>query len=378
MRVLHTIGEMGTGGAESLVVELVTRGPDVGWVSQVASSGGRREDELGPTGLARFHRVPLSRRRPGGLWRAVGATRAAVREADPDVVLAHNVGVTVATWLAVRSLRRRTPIATVFHGVAAGDYRAAALALSAAPGAVIAVSGVIRDRLTAAGLRRHVPIVISNAVTAPLLPDRATARRELDLAADAPVALCAARMVEQKRHDVLIRAWARVRPDAVLLLAGDGPLRGDVERQVAQLGLTGRVRVLGARSDMPRLLAAADVCTLSSDWEGLPVALLEAMACGRPVVATAVDGVAEVLRHGGGELVPPGDDEALGRALDGLLGDPAAARAAGEAARAVIAEHYDPAVMMRRYDDLLRSLARLPDPRPAVTPGMADEETTRQ
>jgi glycosyltransferase involved in cell wall biosynthesis len=359
MRVLHTIGEMGTGGAESLVVELVRRGRDIGWVSTVASAGGRREDELRAAGLGNFHRVPLSRRRPSGLARAVAATRAAVQATAPDVVLAHNVGVTVATWLALRSLGRSTPVTTVFHGVAARDYRPAALALSVAPHAVVTVSGTISTRLMEAGLRRT-PVIIPNAVTAPALPDRTTARAQLDLAADVPVALCAARLVVQKRHDVLLRAWAATSAatgrGAVLLLAGDGPERGRIENLVEDLRLADRVRVLGSRDDVPRLLAAADVFTLSSDWEGLPVALLEAMASGRPVVATAVDGVTEALDHGGGLVVPPGDPTALATALDTLLGDTSAARATGAAAARVVQEHYDPAVMMRRYDELLRSV----------------------
>jgi glycosyltransferase involved in cell wall biosynthesis len=359
MRVLHTIGEMGTGGAESLVVELVTHSRGLGWTSDVASAGGRREDELRAAGLGRFHRVPLSRRRPDGLARAVAASRSAVRAADPDVVLAHNVGATVASWLALRSLRRPTPLATVFHGVAASDYRAAAMTLSVAPQAVVTVSAAIRDRLAAAGLRRRTPIVIPNAVTAPTPVDPAVARAELALPTDAPVALCAARLVVQKRHDVLLHAWAlttAAERGAVLLLAGDGPERAAVEARVRTLGLEASVRILGARDDVPRLLAAADVCTLASDWEGLPMALLEAMAAGRPVVATAVDGVREILRHGGGRLAPPGDPAALAAALDALLTDPAAARTAGAEAARVAADHYDPAVMMHRYNRLLRSL----------------------
>jgi glycosyltransferase involved in cell wall biosynthesis len=359
MRVLHTIGEMGTGGAESLVVELVRRGRDVGWVSAVASAGGLREEELRADGFSDFHRVPLSRRRPDGLARAVAATRAAVQATDPDVVLSHNVGVTVATWLALRSLARTTPIATVFHGVAARDYRPAALALSVAPRTVVTVSSAISTRLREAGLHRQ-PIVIPNAITAPVLPDRATARAQLDLAADVPVALCAARLVAQKRHDVLLRAWAATSAaterDAVLLLAGDGPERDHVENLVGSLRLTSRVRVLGSRDDVPRLLAAADLFTLSSDWEGLPIALLEAMASGRPVVATSVDGVTEVLEHGGGLVVPPCDPAALATAIDALLTDISVARTTGATAARVIREHYDPAVMMRRYDELLRSI----------------------
>jgi glycosyltransferase involved in cell wall biosynthesis len=170
------------------------------------------------------------------------------------------------------------------------------------------------------------------------------------------VALCAARLVDQKRHDVLLRAWARLPVQCVLLVAGDGPNRQAIESLHTDLGLADRVRLLGNRSDVPRLLAAADVATLASDWEGLPVFVLEAMAAGRPVVATAVDGLTEVLRHGGGLLVPPGEPEALAAALGRLLTDPAERAAAAEAARRTVAAEHDPLTMTRRYDELLRGL----------------------
>jgi len=356
LRVLHTIGEMGTGGAESLVVELVRRGAEVGWTSDVASAGGHREDELVAAGAVGAHRVPLSRRRPLGFARALQGTRTAIRRADPDVVIAHNVGVTAASWLALRSLNHRAPLVTVFHGVAEADYRHSARLLSRAPDAVITVSGAIRSRLEAVGLRARRVEVIPNAVTPPSLPPQATAREELGLPQDVPVALCLARLAEQKRHDVLLRAWALVPEPAVLLIAGDGPTRDQVARLRDELGLAKRVQLLGARSDVPRLLAAATVTTLASDWEGLPVAVLESMAAGRPVVATAVDGLAEALRDGGGLLVPRRDPRALAEALTTLLDDPRAAGEAGARALGVISDNYDPGTMMRRYDRLLRDL----------------------
>ncbi len=357
MRVLHTIGEMGTGGAEALVVEMVTRGPEVGWESSVASAGGRREDELVGDGLARAHRVPLSRRRPLGLLQALRATRRALLESEPDVVIAHNVGVSFATWLALHSLRRRhIPMVTVFHGVAENDYRASASLLSRAPDAVVTVSETIMERLGRAGLHARTTRVIPNAVSPAPLPPRDQARAELGLAEDVPVALCAARLVDQKRQDLLLEAWRLVPEPAVLLLAGDGPNRARLEAQIAATGLTGRVQMLGTRSDVPRLLAAADLTTLSSDWEGLPVAVLESMAAGRPVVSTDVDGVAEVLSHGGGLMVPRRDPAALAKALTELLGDPSRARKLGDEARQVITERHDPRQMMRSYDQLLREL----------------------
>ena len=376
VKVLHTIGEMGTGGAESLVVELVRGGDSVGWDSAVASAGGWREAELSAVPGVVLYRVPLSRRRPTGLLRAVQATRRAIKADDPDVVIAHNVGVTVATWLALRTLRRRAPLVTVFHGVAATDYRAAARVLNRCPDAVVTVSSTILDRLRAAGLRPRRTGVIRNAITAPPLPSREQARRELGLDPATPIALCAARMVDQKRHDILLQAWAAVTTPALLLLAGDGPNRDAVRTQVTELGLGDRVRLLGVRDDVPRLLAACDLSTLASDWEGLPVAVLESMAAGRPVVATAVDGVAEAVGHGGGVLVPPGDPAALAVALDILLGDLDRCRHEGVAAQGVIADFYDPRHLMAGYDQLLRSL--LPStgtPGPPADLARQDDET---
>ena len=112
-------------------------------------------------------------------------------------------------------------------------------------------------------------------------------------------------MVPQKRHDVLLDAWAQLTGGELLLLAGDGPERHDLEERARPLG--DRVRFLGNRSDVSMLLAAADVTVLTSDWEGLPISILESLAAGRPVVATDVDGVREILGPGGGRLVPRGD-----------------------------------------------------------------------
>lgn len=361
MHVLHVIGEMGTGGAESLVVELVRRGPDLGWRSSVASAGGSRAQELESLDLATTYLVPLSHRRPIPLMRATAATRRAIAAAAPDVILAHNVGATAAVALAQLSNRGRVPAVTVFHGVAASDYRKASLVLNASTRAVVAVSEAIAGRLESSGLR-HPTKVIPNAVTAPASMPRAEARTLLNLAPDVPVALCAARLVDQKRHDVLLRAWQQVGDHCTLLVAGDGPRRAELEGLARELGIERQVRFLGNRKDVPVLLAAADVATLASDWEGLPVFVLEAMAAGLPVVATDVDGVSAVLREGGGTVVPPRSPEALAAALKHMLSDGAARAQCSVAALESMARHHDPLTMARRYDELFRQIA---DGRPA-------------
>jgi glycosyltransferase involved in cell wall biosynthesis len=355
VRVLHVIAEMGAGGAESLVVQLTRDGRAMGWDSAVASAGGRRADELRADGV-RLYAVPLTHRRSLGVVRAARAARRAVSTERPDAILAHNVGSTVVAGLAARSLRHRPPVVAVFHGVSAADYPSATRLLDRFPDHVVPVSQAVADRLRTAGLRGRMT-VIPNAVTPPELPPADRARRELDLPDGTPVALCLARLVPQKRHDVLLRAWAGVPAPAQLLVAGNGPLRSELEQLTAALGLTDRVRFLGQRSDIGRLLAAADVTTLASDWEGLPIAVLESLGAGRPVVATAVDGVAGAVGRAG-RLVPPGDPAALAAGLTELLYHAEARIGAAEAARDLMRTHYDPAVMMASYARLLASVVR--------------------
>ncbi|MGW3962491.1 glycosyltransferase [Amycolatopsis sp. NPDC005003] len=344
MRVLHVISELGAGGAETLVAGMVARGEEYGWVSAVASGGGFRADALAAAGTPAFP-VPLARRSKAGVLKAAWATRRAVSRFRPDVVLAHNVGASLVARLA-----GRRPI-TVFHGVADEDYPAAARILRRTSARVVAVSTATADRLTAAGLER--PVVIPNAVfPGPPVFGRAEIRASLGVPERTPVALCLARLEPQKRHDVLLDAWAAVDGDAVLWLAGDGSRRGELERRAQALGR--RVEFLGTRTDVPDLLAAADVTVLTSDWEGLPLAVLESMAAGRPVVATDVGGIGGVLSGGGGIVVPPADPAATAAALSTLLFDPAAREtAAAEGIRAVERD-YDPHALMKSYDELLR------------------------
>ena len=144
-----------------------------------------------------------------------------------------------------------------------------------------------------------------------------------------------------KRVPDLVRAAARV-PDLELLLVGDGPERPRVERAVAETGCADRVHLAGHHCEPRPLLRTSDMVVLPSAAEACPMALLQAMACGLPVVATDVGGVAEVVRDGvDGLLVPPGDDEALVAALGTLARDPALRRDLGAAGRSRVAERFD-------------------------------------
>lgn len=165
-------------------------------------------------------------------------------------------------------------------------------------------------------------------------------KADLQLPVGTRVVLCVAEFTANKNHLFLLQAWQQVAekvPEAVLLLVGDGPLCHRVARRVRDIRLEHSVRLLGIRSDVPNLLALAEVVTLASRREGLPRVLMEAMAAGKPIVATDVRGNRDLVRHGvNGFLVPLGDPGALARHLVLLLKDPALAQEMGERGRKMI------------------------------------------
>jgi glycosyltransferase involved in cell wall biosynthesis len=181
--------------------------------------------------------------------------------------------------------------------------------------------------------------------------------------------VCVARFARQKNHALLIRSFAQgpaSDPRARLILVGDGVLRDEVETQVASLGLAGRVRFLGVRTDIPEVLAASDIFVLSSDYEGNPLSILEAMAAGLPIVSTAVGAVPNLLVNGmSGVLVRPNDADAISNAMESLLGDRHLRQAMGRAAARRARENFDVANMVRAYEELYESL------RSKVPPGNA-------
>ncbi len=195
----------------------------------------------------------------------------------------------------------------------------------------IAVSGSTRDFLIH---ERFVPpdrirLIWNGAPLdefAPVSPERArAARHTLGLPPDALVVGAIARLSLQKGHRYLVEAAARVlasRADTRFLIAGDGDQMEPLRARAAALGIADRLVFAGHRTDVPDLLGALDVFAISSLYEGTPLALFEAMASGKAIVSTAVDGCREVLQDGEtGLLVPPGDAESLAQAVLRLLGD---------------------------------------------------------
>jgi glycosyltransferase involved in cell wall biosynthesis len=355
MRALTVIAEMGTGGAESVVADLAGHLVATGHEACVASAGGWRADALARVGVSTLA-VPLRASGPTQLARAVARLRRATAARPVDVVHAHNVRASLAAHLGTRAGRRaRPPLVTTVHGLADGDYTRAARLLAVSD-LVVAVSDDVADRLTAGGLDPARLRVIENAVPPPVADPavRAEVRAELGLTSDSRVVLCVARLATPKRIDLLLEAWVDV-PDATLLLAGDGADRAALELRAAPLG--DRVRFLGARRDVGRLLAAADLVVLPSDREGLPMAVLEAMAAGVPVVASAVGGLP---RLGGDavELVAPRRADTLAAGVRRVLDDPARRDALVSAGRGLVEQRFSSARMQSDYDSIYEGVRK--------------------
>jgi glycosyltransferase involved in cell wall biosynthesis len=184
-----------------------------------------------------------------------------------------------------------------------------------------------------------------------------TLRRALTAGSDELLFLTAARLTPQKGIDVLLRA-ARSVDGARFAIAGGGPERARLEAEAAELGVDDRVSFLGRRDDVPALLAAADAFVLPSRYEGTPLALLEAMAAGKPVVASAIGGVDEIVAPGeSGLLVPADDPEALATTLRRVVAEPELRASLGEAARRRAEAEFSVAATARRvtavYEELL-------------------------
>jgi glycosyltransferase involved in cell wall biosynthesis len=302
-------------------------------------------------------------KRPGLDVRVVPRLARVLRAARPDVVHTH---LHVLKYLTPTRPLWRGPIVHTLHNVASREAERSDLALqrvlfrsgvaAVAIGDEVARSVVeVYGRPARATIPNGIPVAAMVAA-----PDaRAAVRAELHAPDGAPVIVAVGRLDAQKNHALLVEAMADPRLRALgarLWIAGDGPARGALRTQAALLGVEDQVTLLGVRGDVPRLLAAADAFVLSSDWEGNPLVVMEAMAAGLPVVATAVGCVPELVTPECGRLVRAGDAAGLAAALREVLADPAARARMGQASGARARSRFDLPVMASAYLDLFGAL----------------------
>jgi glycosyltransferase involved in cell wall biosynthesis len=227
----------------------------------------------------------------------------------------------------------------------------------------IAVSNEVRASMH--GLNGHAVTTITNGIDcaglARIADDRAGVCGEFGIRASGFVVANVANLIPVKNHELLVRAFARLvqqRPDASLILVGQlRETTASVRRLVTELGIGEKVFITGPRTDVPRIVKAADAFALSSKSEGLPVSLLEAMALGKPVVCTRVGGIPGVVTDSvEGFLVPVDGPEIMAGRLAGLCDDVGLRQRMGQAGLAKVRAEYDIAGMVRRVEDEYRRL----------------------
>lgn len=357
--VLVLIKGLGIGGAERLIADGAAFWDRhrydyrvayvLPWKDQVVGELEALEVPVRCIGTAKGLRPPVYR-----------TLRSLMAEWNVDLIHAH-----LPTTGILARLVSGAPVVYTEHNVV-GSYRLPTRVANrltyARNAAVIAVSDAVGESLE----RYPGPAarVIANGVSARRDPEAAAAARaELGIADGETLIVHVGNIRPHKGHSNLIAAVAKLgatHPDVRVASIGGEKYEGDLERVRAEArdaGVGERLAFLGRRSDARAFTEAADIYVNPADFEGLPVSILEAMALGRPVVATDVGGVPSIIREGTGLLVPPKDPEALAAAIGALIDDPERASVLGKGAESLVEEQYGLERMIRRteavYEEVL-------------------------
>ncbi|MGQ0670203.1 MAG: glycosyltransferase family 4 protein [Actinomycetota bacterium] len=372
MRVLHVVASGRRRGAEVFASDLAGALAQQGVVQRVAVL---RASE----GHAVSYAVPVTSLNGKGMRvpglrmdsRTLGALRGLIGGWKPDVIQAHG-GEPLKYSVAV-ALGRRRPlvyrrIGSVIEELARGPRRTAYGSLMRRAARVVAVADVLRkETIEVFRVSADRVVTIPNGVDPERLEPtmgRHEIRRSIGIAPSAPVVLSLGALVWEKdpmlQLDVAARLL-RADPDLVVLMAGDGEMREAVEAAVRDRGLTGRILLLGARSDVADLLAASDALLFASKSEGMAGTVIEAGMAGVPVAAFSVGGVPEVIQDGvTGLLAPPGDVDSLAGHIMELLHDPAAREAMGRNARGTYRARFGIKAIAPQYLALYEELLEAP------------------
>lgn len=351
MRILHITAPGATGGLERVVRGLVEalreRGHAVSLLASVGTDNGPHPfvDALQAGG------VPLRLvRLRGRAWRAeVVAITTAIREFRPDVVHTHGFRSDVLGLVAAR--RTGKPVVSTVHGYTGGSWkvrlyeRVQRRALRSFD-AVVAVSHPLAEDLQRSGIAPDRLHVVRNALNPNPGMERCEARRALGLAEHAFVAGWIGRFSSEKGADVFVDALEHLN-EVTAVMIGDGPERAALAASTAD-----RIHFPGALNDADRYMPAFDVLVLSSRTEGTPMVLLEGMAAGVPIVATAVGGVPHMIDDDEAILVPSPDAVDLARAIERVRADPAAARTRAEIARRRFESEFDVGPWVVDYEEV--------------------------
>ena len=365
MRIVLAINALTLGGAETqlvrLALALVEDGHEVRVMTMQPSN--HFLDTLSDLRIP-MHQVTLVRR-AAALSSIASATRLLAKW-RPDVLISFLYQANMLSRLAGRLARVPVVISSVRNEFFGGRARELSmrltdrLACATVVNSTNAAKALVDRGVISSDRVRVVPNGLNVGTLLRSDAIRSDTRRSLGITDEEFVWLGAGRLTTQKDWPTLLRAAAQMPTTSAarVLVAGQGPLREELVRLAREVGVQERVNFLGPRDDIPDLLAAADGLVLSSSYEGLPNIILEAMAAARPVVATSVGGVTELVSSATGRVVPAGDSDRLAQAMCEVAALPDQGRSLGRAAREVISERYALDRVMREWIDLIGGLHR--------------------
>ncbi|MBS0266752.1 MAG: glycosyltransferase [Planctomycetes bacterium] len=370
LKVVHLVISLDCGGMERIVLDLIREGKKRGQIVSVICM--ERPGTLSADAEALGGHIYCLQKRPGLQLSTFKRYEALLRELQPDLVHSHSIGCLFYCGPAARSLGipvvHTEHINNIGHPMAgrfqrwrktwlwswAARFCQRFVCVSADIAAVLEQQRIVPK----AKLR----VLLNGIDTGRIASAESSAelRESLQIPAGARVVGTVGRLNPIKSQHLLVRAFAKLKPqfpDTHLLLVGDGPARAQIESLVSELQLADSVHLAGYQSEPQNYLKLMNVFALPSSLEGLPLVILEAWAAGLPVVATAVGGVPDLIRHGdNGYLIPRGDELALQESLTNLLKDSSLAESMGQRARQEAVSQYDLSRMAGDYATQYREL----------------------
>jgi len=360
--VVHIIDRLPPDGAERLLCEVLRyRSDQFDYHLICLAEGGEFEPVIRNLGVP----ITILGKRRGVDLRMLWHLWSWLRKHRPAVVHTHLF--TADTWGRLAAWMAQVPcIVSTVHSVNSWQGRVHRLVdrgMALVTDRLIACTALVADKLRDVdGISAHRVITLANGVDLERFEDvdGRDLITEFDFPHRWPLFAVLGRLEPVKGQGYLLECLAQCRERGVhinLLLIGDGPDRAALEQQVEDAELLDRVRFAGFRRDVPEMLASIDVLVIPSRWEGLPMALLEAMALGRPVIAHAVGGIGDVVEPGvQGVLVPAGQSQEMASAIAMLAGDVSLRQRMGAAARQRVREHYSAEVLSAQYEALYRDV----------------------
>jgi glycosyltransferase involved in cell wall biosynthesis len=365
IRVVHIVPMLSPGGAERVAIHIVRGLNRQLYEPVVISYTGRLDCELDRLLDEAGIEVHYLGKRPGFDYRMYYRLAPVLKECKPDILHTHLHVLRYAMPFLV--WRKNVPVLHTVHNLAEREIETGMRWMQryALHHGVVPVAVAQEVALSVEGMY-GLPTcrVITNGIPTQSYASPQTPRKEWrareGFGQDDILFVCVARFAPQKNHELLLKAFAEGPardPRAHLVLVGEGVLREKLQEQTKSLGLANQVHFLGLRTDIPDVLGAMDVFVLSSDWEGNPLSVMEAMASGLPIVSTAAGGVPDMFEHGKeGYVVPIGDAAALAHCMNTLLREGEAARSLGAAAGRRAKEKYDVSTMVRAYEEAYEQL----------------------